>query len=97
MAAGAVLYGHTGRLVNISKASYLLGRAADQINQEGNQMADKYDYALLSGWAYYRTKANQFEDGTLGWMEVARFPGGVVPDDPISGFSAGAYKKGNEA
>ena len=60
-------------------------------------MADKLDYALLSGWAYYRTKANQFEDGTLGWTEVARFPGDGIPDDPISGFSAAAYKKGNEA
>ena len=59
-------------------------------------MADRYDYALLSGWAYYRTPINQFENGTLGWTEVARFPGGDIPDDPATGFSAAAYKKGNE-
>ena len=59
-------------------------------------MAGKLDYALLSGWAYFRTRENRFEDGTQGWTELQRVPGNNIPDDPTTGFSAAAYKNGNE-
>jgi len=54
-------------------------------------MADKFDYALLSDHVYAHTEDNKINLDSSGWEELT-----WVPDDPITGFSAGAYKKGNE-
>jgi hypothetical protein len=51
---------------------------------------DKLTYAQLSGAAYYRTDENRM-DAPNGWTELK-----WVSDGFISGFSAGAYKNGNE-
>jgi len=63
-------------------------------------MADKFDYALLSGAAYPRTDANKIKlnDPYSGWdSDWKELPELQVPgDDPITGFSAGVYQKGNE-
>jgi Ca2+-binding RTX toxin-like protein len=53
-------------------------------------MADLLDYAQLSGRVYFRTDENRTPIPN-GWTELS-----WIGDDPNTGFSAGAYRKGNE-
>ena len=54
-------------------------------------MADKLDYALLSGRVYYRTPVNRTRLEGSGWTELK-----WLANDSITGFSAGVYQKDNE-
>ncbi|MCL2789896.1 MAG: hypothetical protein FWD79_04555 [Desulfobulbus sp.] len=54
-------------------------------------MADKFDYALLSDHVYAHDPNNEINLKSSGWKPLPR-----IPDDRITGFSAGAYQKGNE-
>jgi Ca2+-binding RTX toxin-like protein len=53
-------------------------------------MATLQEYAQLSGRVYYRTDENR-TPVPEGWTEIS-----WLDDDPITGFSAGAYKNGND-
>ena len=54
-------------------------------------MASHLDYAQLSGRTYFRTFENRTRIEESGWTEVS-----WTRDDPITGFSAGVYRKGND-
>ena len=54
-------------------------------------MADKFDYALLSDHVYVHEPENEIKLDGSGWTELD-----WVPDHPVTGFSVGAYQKGNE-
>jgi len=55
-------------------------------------MADERDYALLSNSVYKRAPVNSIDPGASGWTEREEWR----KDDPITGFSARVYEKGDE-
>lgn len=56
-------------------------------------MANLNEYAQLASIVYTKTQTNRLPIPTaMGWTAAAPW----VPDDHVTGFSAGAYRKGNE-